>query len=148
MKFNWGTGIVVGMVLFMGFIATLSIKMLYTKIDLVDENYYELGIEHEQHMKQVRNTKALSQPIGIETNFSTLSLGLTFPKEFSNKAVKGTVLLFYPADKNEDTKYALQLNDQLKQKISLKKLKKGVWKVKLHWSCEGKDYYYEKEIVI
>ena len=148
MKFNWGTGIVVGMVLYMGFIITLSTKMIGSKVDLVDNNYYELGIEHEQHIERVKATQALSQPIDVKVNFSAQQLELTFPKEFNNQSLKGTVTLFRPADKNEDVKQPLKLNVELKQRISVSKLSEGIWKVKLEWSAEGKDYYHEKDIVL
>ena len=148
MKFNWGTGIVVGMVLYMGFIITLSTKMIGAKVDLVDNNYYELGIEHEQHIAKVKATQALSQPIDVKVNFSTQQLELTFPKEFGNQSIKGTVILFRPADKNEDVRKPLKLDSKLQQNISLSKLSDGIWKVKLQWNSAGKDYYYEKEIVI
>lgn len=148
MKFNWGTGIVVGMVVYMGFIITLSTKMIGSKVDLVDNNYYELGIEHEQHIERVKATKALTQPIEVKVNFSAQQLELTFPHEFSNQSINGTVTLFRPADKNEDIKNPLKLDVQLQQNISLSNLSDGIWKVKLQWSADGKDYYYEKEIVI
>lgn len=148
MKFNWGTGIVVGMVLYMGFIITLSTKMIGSKVDLVDNNYYELGIEHEQHIERVKATRALSQPIDVKVNFSAQQLELTFPKEFNNQSIKGTVILFRPADKNEDVRKPLKLDSKLQQNISLSKLSDGIWKVKLQWNSAGKDYYYEKEIVI
>lgn len=148
MKFNWGTGIVIGMVAFMGFIITLSTRMIGTKVDLVTKDYYEQGIEHEQHMEEVRAAKDLSQPVEVEVNYSASQLEITFPKEFSENAVTGKTLLFFPADANKDKEVPLQLNANLKQTIPLEKLGKGVWRVKLHWECNAKKYYYEKEVII
>ncbi len=148
MKFNWGTGIVIGMVVYMGFIITLSTKMIGTKVDLVDKNYYELGIEHEQHIERIKATQALSQPVDIKVNFSTQQLELTFPNEFSNQEINGTIILFRPADKNKDIKQAIKLDEQLNQSISILDLSEGIWKVKLQWSSNGKAYYQEKDIVL
>jgi nitrogen fixation protein FixH len=148
MKFNWGTGIVIGMVVYMGFIITLSTKMIGTKVDLVDKNYYELGIEHEQHIAQIKAAQALSQPVEVNLNFGKQQLELKFPNEFNNQKIKGTITLFRPADKNKDIKQAIKLDEQLSQSVSILDLSEGIWKVKLQWSSNGKSYYQEKDIVL
>ena len=96
MKFNWGTGITIGMILFMGFIITLSVKMIGSKVDLVTKDYYEQGIEFEEHLNQVKAANAFSQPVTVAVNYSAAQVQITLPAEFSNQSVKGTVLFFRP----------------------------------------------------
>lgn len=148
MKFNWGTGIVVGMIIFMGFIITLSTKMIGSKVDLVTKDYYEQGIEFEEHLDQVKAANALSQPVTVNVDYSTSQVQITLPTEFSNQAVEGTVLFFRPSEKNKDFSVSLKSDSNLKQNVSLEKLDKGIWWIKLQWKANGKDYYYEEEVVI
>lgn len=148
MKFNWGTGIVVGMILFMGFIITLSTKMIGSKVDLVTKDYYEQGIEFEEHLNQVKAANALSQPVTVNVDYTASQVQITLPAEFSNQAVEGTVLFFRPSEKNKDFSVSLKPDSNLKQNVSLEKLDKGNWWIKLQWKANGKDYYYEEEVVI
>lgn len=148
MKFNWGTGITIGMILFMGFIITLSVKMIGSKVDLVSKDYYEQGIEFEEHLNQVKAANALSQSVTVDVNYTAAQVQITLPAEFSNQEVEGTVLFFRPSEKNKDFSVSLKPDSNLKQNVSLEKLDKGNWWIKLQWKANGKDYYYEEEIVI
>ncbi len=148
MKFNWGTGITIGMILFMGFIITLSVKMIGSKVDLVTKDYYEQGIEFEEHLNQVKAANALSQPVTVAVNYSAAQVQITLPAEFGNQSVKGTVLFFRPSEKDKDFSIALKPDSNLRQNFPLEKLAKGNWWIKLQWKANGKDYYYEEEVVI
>ena len=51
MKINWGTGLVIGMVLFIAFIMFMVITMMTDKKyshDLVTEDYYQKEIVYQQ----------------------------------------------------------------------------------------------------
>ncbi len=148
MKFNWGTGIIIGMILFMGFITTLSVKMIGSKVDLVTKDYYEQGIAFEEHLNQVKAANALSQPVTVDVNYTATQVQITLPTEFSKQSVEGTVLFFRPSEKDKDFSVALKPDSNLKQDFPLEKLDKGIWWVKLQWKANGKDYYYEVEVVI
>lgn len=148
MKFNWGTGITIGMILFMGFIITLSVKMIGSKVDLVSKDYYEQGIEFEEHLNQVKAANALSQPVTVDVNYTAAQVQIKLPAEFSNQSVEGTILFFCPNEKNNDFSVALKPDSNLQQNLPLEKLTKGNWWIKLQWKANGKDYYYEEEIVI
>ncbi|RZM29342.1 MAG: hypothetical protein EOO88_05320 [Pedobacter sp.] len=65
---NWGTKIIIGMAVFMAFILVLGIFMIRSNPDpLVDEDYYEKGLNYDQELKRMEEIKkdsiALSQEI-------------------------------------------------------------------------------------
>lgn len=65
---NWGTKIVIGMASFMAFIIVLATLMIRSNPDpLVDEDYYEKGLNYDQEIKRMEKVKqdsvALSQDI-------------------------------------------------------------------------------------
>lgn len=55
---NWGTKIIIGMVSFMAFIIVLGILMIRSNPDpLVDEDYYEKGLNYDQEIKRMEKVK-------------------------------------------------------------------------------------------
>ena len=56
---NWGTKLVIGMLSFMSFIVVLGVLMIGSTPDpLVDEDYYEKGLNYDQEMKLKKNQEA------------------------------------------------------------------------------------------
>lgn len=148
MKINWGTGITIGMIAFMGFIVTMGVKMSRSKVDLVSKDYYEQGLNHENHMENVRASNSLSHAVNVEVNYSSQKLEITFPKEMEKQALEGSIVMFRPSDKNKDFTENIKVDSTLQQSLPLSKLIKGIWRVKIYWKAEGKEYYFEKEVVI
>ncbi len=81
MKINWGTGLVIGMVLFMAFIMYFVIKISTEKkydYDLVTEEYYKKEMVYQKEIDAEENSNSLSGSISGE---KTEAAGcLTFPE--------------------------------------------------------------------
>lgn len=148
MKINWGTGITIGMIAFMAFIVTMGVKMSRSKVDLVSKDYYEQGLNHETHMKNVRATNNLVGDVGVEVNHSTQQLEITFPKEMEKQTLEGSIVMFRPSDANKDFTEKIKVDSSLLQTIPIGKLTTGNWRVKIYLKADGKEYYFEKEVVI
>ncbi|MDX5320834.1 MAG: hypothetical protein LPK48_07240, partial [Bacteroidota bacterium] len=58
MKFHFGHGVVLNAILFMGFIVYLVSQMIGQKIDLVDKDYYQQGLEYQDVIDEKSNEKA------------------------------------------------------------------------------------------
>ena len=72
MKINWGTGIVIGMTLFIGFIMYMVITMMTDKNydhDLVTEAYYAKDLAYQQEIDAEKNANALSSKITFEKTY-------------------------------------------------------------------------------
>jgi len=55
---NWGTKLVIGMLSFMSFIVVLAVLMFNSNADpLVDEDYYEKGLNYDREMKRMEKAK-------------------------------------------------------------------------------------------
>lgn len=148
MKINWGTGITIGMIAFMGFIITMGVKMSRSKIDLVSKDYYEQGLKHEARMANIQAISSLSSDVIVKVNYTKQVLEISFPVEVAKQNLEGNIVLFRPSDANKDFTEKLQLDSNIQQKIPLTKLTKGNWRVKISWKADGKEYYSEKEVVI
>jgi nitrogen fixation protein FixH len=138
---NWGKGLTVAMILFMGFIIYLTVIKLQKTLDLEVENYYEREINYEQEIQAQRNANMFEKiMIKNDDEFIVLSI----PETIDMANVK--VLFIRPNDKNldktfhfEDTKILLIRKDELKI---------GKYKLEITYRIGDKECLQKEEIVI
>ena len=148
MKINWGTGIVIAIVLFMSFILYFVIKVqINSKYDneLVVEEYYKHDAVFGNEMKRVQNAADLTEkPI-----FSQTAAGITivFPDVFVPNKIKGTVSLYRPSNKKLDFETSISLSNPTLL-IPKSKLVGGRWDINMEWQYHGKQYLTKETIYI
>lgn len=146
MKINWGTGLVIGMVLFMGFIIFLVIQMTTNNNldhDLVTDNYYQKEMELQQNINAQQNTARMSKQItGTKTNGGYI---LEFPENYDPEKITGNVFLYRPSNKILDFQLPLQLTNS-KLLIPDNRLLGGRWNITVDWEYEKEAYRFEKKI--
>jgi nitrogen fixation protein FixH len=147
MKINWGGGIVIGMILFIGFIMFMVITMLTNKEydhDLVTEGYYEKDLKYQQEIDAEENTNRLSEKITGKR--VPEGWQLIFPEEIDPDKIKGNVFLYRPSNKRLDFNIPIVIsNAQLL--IPDERLLDGRWNITVDWEYEGGHYMYKESIV-
>ncbi len=137
---NWGTKLMIGMALFMCFIVALGIIMFNSKTDaLVDNDYYEKGLNYDQEYNSKEQVKI--DRASPKLNLQPGSILLQFKSPAS-----GAVRLMRIADKKMDKNVRFHTSAENEIVISTSSLAKGRWKLIINWVAEGKNYLYEKEI--
>lgn len=141
---NWGTKIVLGMVTFMLFISSLVVYMFYVhnRDPLIEENYYEKGINYNQEFNAERNVlKDDAKPkITITENQIVIQL--------KDKATYQFVLM-WPSNKANDVKLSgTTSGDSNLIVVDKTKLTKGMWLLNLQWHALNKDYLYKNNIIL
>lgn len=140
MKFNFGTGIVIAMGLFMVFILQYVIRVqVNPKFDneLVTENYYQQEIEVDgRHDREVAALK-LSRPVGIELRSDGVII--SFPQEFDYKKITGKIFLYRPSDQKLDFDIPISLSSS-NLLIPNTNLADGRWDIAIEWNYDGSDY--------
>lgn len=146
MKINWGTGITVALVLFMGFIVTLVVIISGKSVELVSENYYDLEINYEDRIIATSNGQEFKDSIDI-TQFNG-NVFIQFPNQFNSKNTKGQVHLYRANDVAMDVKMPF---DQLKEHqiiIPESDISKGKYQVQISWKNKKNNYYIAKSIIV
>lgn len=143
-KWNWGTGIFIAIVLMMSFVGLLVYKSFDYKINKVSEDYYERGLNHTEQMNRVENSKAYADEFFID--YSDVC-AVQFPKYFTGKELNGEILFFRPSDYSQDKKFKIELDSNAQQVISLEYFIKGKYIVKVTFDTEGEPYYFESDIM-
>lgn len=144
---NWGTGLAIVLILFIGFIMFFVIKISTDKkydYDLVTEEYYKKELVFQKAMDDEENSNTLSGSIlGEKTEAGWM---LTFPENLDYSKITGTVLLYRPSNKKLDFQIPLQLSAK-NLLIPDDRLVAGRWNTIIQWNYEGEDYLYKNEIV-
>jgi len=146
MKINWGTGIVIAIVSFIGFIMYFVITMTTDQKfnhDLVTEKYYEKELTYQAKIDAAQNAENLGEDILVEK--TDKGLMLKFPKYFENDTMKGKVFLYRPSDKTMDVEipFSTVRNYLL---MPDKDLSDGRWNITVEMTHNKKSYLFKKEI--
>ena len=146
MKINWGTGIVLAFIGFIGFILFFVIRMgMDNKAnhDLVTDKYYEQELAYQKEIDAETNAKNLIHPVKIEKVKNGLLL--TLPDIYKEKDIQGKVSLYRPSNKHLDFDLPLSLSNT-HLLIPDKRLLDGRWDIKIYWEFGGKEFLHKESI--
>ena len=145
-KFNWGHGLALSFLLFaVGTFVMVYIAMT-TKVDLVTDDYYEKELRYQQQIDIMNNSNDLDEKVSV--SFSDDSIMVHYPDIGGWNAYRGTVSLFRPSDKSKDITVEVALDSSYRQAIRTEKMAAGLWRMKITWSVDGKEYYHEQPLII
>jgi len=141
MKFNWGTGIVIGMLCFMAFILQYVIRVQTDskyENELVTEQYYEKEIEMDGNYHKAENLNDL----GDKFHISSTSEGVVvqFPEDFDYHNIHGNISLYRPSDQKMDTNISIELSSSA-MLIPKNALADGRWDIIVDWQYKENQYY-------
>jgi len=141
---NWGKSIVVAFVLFAAFIATLVTVCIRQDVSLVSKDYYKEELAYQDQIRRLNNTNELSQKPTIQKVGNSLEIHFN---QFSS-IDKGVLKLFRPSDSAMDRVFALKPETADIQSFPIDDLHKGMYKARMQWQMNGKEYYIETTINI
>jgi len=137
-----GKWIIVAFVLFAVFIATLVTVCLRQDVSLVSKDYYHEELQYQSRIVQEKNTAALAAKPIIKTKGDQLAV--TFNSIVMDK---GTLTLFCPANEKMDRKFNLPRNESAAS-FDLHGIQPGMYRARLQWTMDGKEYYQEEIIYL
>jgi hypothetical protein len=138
---NWGKWIIASFILFAVFIATLVTVCMRQDISLVSKDYYKDELAYQEQITRISNTQTLAEKPSI----SMVSNGLKI--SFRQPIDRGEVKIFCPSDPKMDRTIQLKLSGD-EQLVDVHSLKRGMYRAKMFWSANSKDYFFEKIINI
>ncbi|MFD2726821.1 FixH family protein [Hyunsoonleella rubra] len=146
MKINWGTGIVLAFVGFIGFImyfiVSMNIDDRYDH-DLVSEDYYGEELKYQEDIDKLKNAKTLTTNISYSK--SSEGLRINFPSDIDFKKITGKVFLYRPSNKQLDFETSISLSNPYLL-IPDNRLVDGRWNIKIDWQYRGKSYLFKEAI--
>jgi len=146
MKINWGTGIVLAFIGFIGFIMYFIIQMSVNKKydhDLVTEDYYKQELQFQNDINKEENSKSLKENVSWQKTDNGLLI--TFPQELNENEIKGKVFLYRPSNKQLDFEIPISISNH-NLLIPDSRLLDGRWNIKIDWKYKESSYLYKEEI--
>ena len=145
MKFNWGTGIAVFLVLFLAASAAFIIFAVNQDVNLVHKDYYEKGVDYTEQMNINSRSESFQEKVQVVSG--TKGLTVTLDSVLATTIDSGNVLLYRPSGKEFDIEVPL-VNRGNVIEIPAGNLIRGRYILKLHWYSSGLKYEIEKTVNI
>ena len=99
-KFNWGFGILIAIVFFMGVTIALVTISVNQKTDLVTDHYYEKTLKYQNQIDMEKRSEKFVK--GLEITNGDNELNIKFPDAFKSFPVKGELYFYRPSDAAND----------------------------------------------
>ncbi|HEY6627110.1 MAG TPA: FixH family protein [Ignavibacteriaceae bacterium] len=144
-KISWGTGIVIGIIVFVVISISMTVIFMTQDVDLVADKYYENSLQYQIEIDKQSRTKSLDEQVKI--NFSGEVITISVPTNYLNKDISGEIFFYRPSNPKLDFALPFQLIEG-SQIIPVERLEKGFWRIKLNWTMDGNGYYNERAITI
>jgi len=145
MKFNWGTGILIFLILFLAACAAFIIFAMMQDVNLVHKDYYEKGVDYTEQMNT--NSRSVQFMDNIQIENQNEYLQVTFEESLVSKIDSGKILLYRPSSSKMDVSYLMTFSEN-SLKIPKGNLVSGRYILKLSWFSEGLKYEIDKPVNI
>ncbi|RRA96188.1 FixH family protein [Paenimyroides viscosum] len=148
MKFNWGTGIVIGIAAFMIFILQYVIRVqMYARYDneLVTEQYYQKEAEINGNRLKQENAVDLGENLYVKT--TEKGIEVFFPEHFNATEINGRVSLYRPSNQAFDQTIPLELTSN-HLLIPKSRLVDGRWDITIDFTYKNTAYLKQQILVL
>ena len=138
---NWGKGIAIFLVLFIGFITTLAVVLMRTNTDLVSEDYYLKEVNYETEILAEQNAIDTDAELLIEKDDEGLFIQVKkkkLPNEITIHLLRGNTA------KDDINKTATGSSIY----ISREELKSGKYKLTVTWNEDELPFQLKDEVWI
>lgn len=138
-KWNWGTKLLIAIIIFMSFIFVMVYKSVTHEILLVEKDYYPKGLKYQDRLDEIENARPIAQQLKIFPE--TESLIVAFPQIHPDT---GTIYFFRPSNTKLDFTHQLLLDSEFKMSFPKSQFQKGKYVLKIFWKENDSSFYIEK----
>lgn len=146
MKFTWGTGIFIFLIIFLALSITFVFFAFSKDVNLVHNEYYVKGLNYTEQMQIEKRSEHFKNVIYFNEKGDNIQI--FFPDNFNLNLKKGKIFFFRPSDRNLDIEFDMKAQSNNMQTVSKEKLIKGRYLLKFSWFDSLQNYYIEKEIFV
>ena len=145
MKFNWGTGILIFLILFLLAAGLFIGFAMRQEVSLVHEDYYEKGVDHSQQM--LVEARSAQYQNDIATEFQNGALQVVIKSSLASEMDSARFHLYRPSDSKRDIRRSF---DAAESPLTIpgEELIPGRYILKIFWSWEGLNYELDQTVFI
>lgn len=143
----WPYAIIGWFVLFGSAMAAWVVVAVRTDMDLVRPDYYEQEILHQQQIDRQTRTLPIQSQVKVAYDAAQQTIVIALPATHAAQA-QGKINFYRPSDAKLDREAKLSLNSGGTQKLDAKLLRPGLWKVRVQWTVNGEEFYFDQAFTI
>jgi len=145
-EWNWGTKLLLAMILFMLLLLTFMVMSMKQSFYLVEKDYYPRALEYQNKIDKIENVKLLGEKVKIENMGDHVQF--SFQQTFIPNEIKGDIVFYRPSDGRLDITFPIQPDTAGQQLCNISSMTKGKYIVKLDYEVGGTGYYQEETILL
>ena len=142
-KWNWGTKLLIAIIIFMSFIFVLVFLTTQNTINLVEKDYYPKGLKYQTRIDEIKKATLVKEQFNVIQKDGLIVLSLP-----EINADSGSIVFFRPSDQLLDFTSSINPDSLGKIYFSYNNFKKGKYLIKVHWYKNGEGYYIEKRFFV
>ncbi|MEN8157284.1 MAG: FixH family protein [Bacteroidota bacterium] len=145
MKFNWGTGILLFIILFLLSAGVFIGFAMRQDVNLVHKDYYKKGVDHSEQMRVAKRSAEFEH--AVRTRLTEEFLLVEVAQSLAVAIDSGEMLLYRPSSSRLDIRLSLTMPDTLLE-ISREQLIHGRYILQFHWFSDGLEYRTEEDLFV
>ena len=145
MKFNWGTRILIFLIMFLLAAGAFMVFAFKQDVNLVYKDYYVKGVDYTEQMNV--DARSANYYNALQTHLEDEFLVVDFEESLAVTIDSVSVWLYRPSNSKLDLKFTLFLSEN-SVKIPKDDLLSGRYILKLFWYAEGLKYEVDKQVNI
>ena len=143
----WPAALIAFFALFITAIVVFVIFASRHPMELVRPDYYSEEIEYQKQLDRLNRTQAIQAQVAIRYDIERAAISIVLPATQA-RPLSGWVHFYRPSDAALDQKVPLIVDPQGAQQISAERLQPGLWKVRVQWTMNENEYFFDQPIVI
>lgn len=116
--------------------------------DLVSANYYEQEMRFQSQLDRMQRGLDMGPLASISYESGRRLLVISLPPDHAASQLAGSVQLYRPSSSKLDRNFPLLVSSAGTQEIDAAELAPGLWKVKVTWSADGREFFITRQIHI
>ena len=140
-KINWGQGIAIFLIIYVGILVTALISSMRVDHSLVAKDYYAQDLAYQSRYEK-ESKQIAADNLSVQYNREEQIMTFQFADAHT---ISGSVHFYRPSNASHDFVQALSATTAV---VSTKDMIPGKWKVKVDWEQDGQAYYKQMDMYL
>jgi len=142
---NWGKGLLLTMIAFMGMMVWFLVRAAQNPEPLVAENYYEQELRYQDRIDATQRARDLGGELAMRAFNGGVRIDL--PVAIHGRPVNGRLLLLRPNAPEADRTIVVAgaAEDSM---VFATDLRAGRYVAQLEWTMDGEHYYAQQDLIV
>ncbi len=143
---NWGHKIAIVIVIFLVGMLSMVYFALQQTNEMIDDQYYQKEMAYQQVIDAQQNLQDISDDNLVSQTM--YEMVFTLPTGTYEKLEKGNIELIRNDSKSKDVQLAIVPNGSNRRVIAKSTLSKGIYKARIRWTSDKKEFYKEESVYV